>query len=366
MPRPAKQADAFPCEQCGALQTFSPGAGKLRCPYCEHENPVPESLEVIRELDFRRALRELGKAKPTDVATGTKCESCAAEFSFDEHVHSDLCPYCGTPIVRHPGDYRHFRPRSLLPFKVGEREAQDSFHTWLRGLWFAPGAMVRHAREEDPLVGVYVPFWTYDSQTDSDYRGERGTAYYERESYTETVDGRRVRRSRVVRRIRWSPVSGRVSRFFDDVLVGASRSLPRKITERLAPWDLDELVPYAEHYLSGFRSELYQVDLDESFEHARSIMDAVIRNDVMGDIGGDAQRIHSVHTRHSDTSFKHLLLPVWSAAFVYRGKSYRFVVNGRTGRVQGERPYSYLKIGLAALCVVAGLAALAVLLGGAG
>lgn len=366
MARPPKQADAFPCEQCGALQTFSPGSGTLRCPYCEHESPVPESREVIREYDFREALRELEKAPPTDPAASTKCESCAAEFSFDEHVHSDLCPYCGTPIVRQPGEYRHFRPRSLLPFRVEERQARDAFRAWLRRLWFAPGAVVRHAREEDPLVGVYVPFWTYDSQTESAYRGERGTAYYERVSYTATVNGRRVRRSRVVRRIRWSPVSGRVSRFFDDVLVGASRSLPRKITERLAPWDLEALVPYAEHYLSGFRSELYQVDLDEGFAYARRIMDAVIRNDVRRDIGGDAQRIHSVRTRHSGTTFKHVLLPIWSAAFVYRGKTYRFVVNGRTGRVQGERPYSPLKITLAALCVVAGAAVLALLLSGGG
>jgi hypothetical protein len=40
-------------------------------------------------------------------------------------------------------------------------------------------------------------------------------------------------------------------------------------------------------------------------------------------------------------------LPVWSAAFRYRQKAYRFVINGRTGQVQGERPYSYWKIAFA-------------------
>ncbi|MFM7655300.1 MAG: hypothetical protein ACKO56_07905, partial [Paracoccaceae bacterium] len=34
------------------------------------------------------------------------------------------------------------------------------------------------------------------------------------------------------------------------------------------------------------------------------------------------------------------------------GKSYRFVVNGQTGEVQGERPYSWWKIGFAVLAVV--------------
>ena len=51
-------------------------------------------------------------------------------------------------------------------------------------------------------------------------------------------------------------------------------------------------------------------------------------------------------------TFKHVLLPVWLAAYKYRGKTYRFVVNGRTGRVQGERPWSAIKI---ALAVIVGL-----------
>ena len=81
-------------------------------------------------------------------------------------------------------------------------------------------------------------------------------------------------------------------------------------------------------------------------------MDRVIERDVRFDIGGDRQRIHTVDTQVKDVTFKHILLPVWMAAYIYRGKTYRFVVNGRTGRVQGERPYSAMKITLA---VIAGL-----------
>jgi hypothetical protein len=59
-------------------------------------------------------------------------------------------------------------------------------------------------------------------------------------------------------------------------------------------------------------------------------MDSVIYRDIAYDIGGDNQRIHQVGTRHSATIYKHCLLPVWSAAFCHRNKSYRFVINGRT------------------------------------
>ena len=45
-----------------------------------------------------------------------------------------------------------------------------------------------------------------------------------------------------------------------------------EITERLEPWDLEQLVPYREEYLSGFQSEMYQIDLEPGFKRAREII----------------------------------------------------------------------------------------------
>ncbi|MEN8892183.1 MAG: primosomal protein N' (replication factor Y) - superfamily II helicase, partial [Planktotalea arctica] len=100
---------------------------------------------------------------------------------------------------------------------------------------------------------------------------------------------------------------------------------------------------------AGFRAEGYTVELQSGFAEARNHMDRVIERDVKFDIGGDRQRVHSIGTDICDVTFKHILLPVWLAAYKYRGKTYRFVVNGSTGRVQGERPYSIWKITFAVL-----------------
>ena len=199
---------------------------------------------------------------------------------------------------------------------------------------------------------MYIPYWTYDSNTMTAYTGQRGDTYYVRVRYSTIENGRRVTRTRMEPRIRWTPVSGRTRRHFDDVLVGASKSLPRQIMDWLQPWDLDQLIPYTEDYLAGFSSEIYQVELDEGFERAKVLMDQTIRGDIARDIGGDQQRIQSMQTQHSDTTFKHVLLPLWTAAFTFRDKTYRYVVNGRTGKTRGERPYSKVKI---ALAVIAGL-----------
>lgn len=78
-----------------------------------------------------------------------------------------------------------------------------------------------------------------------------------------------------------------MKRFFDDVLVLASRSLPKRFTDALEPWDLAELVPYSPEYIAGFRAEGYTVDLDDGFVEARAQLDRVIARDVRFDIGGD-------------------------------------------------------------------------------
>ncbi len=87
-------------------------------------------------------------------------------------------------------------------------------------------------------------------------------------------------------------------------------------------------------------------------------MDRVIERDVKFDIGGDRQRVHGVETEIREVTFKHVLLPVWVAAYRFRGQSYRFVVNGQTGTVQGERPWSAWKIAFAVILglIFAGIA----------
>ena len=335
----------FPCAQCGAALNYAIGTRSLECPYCGHLNAIHATNERIRELDLHAALRQLQDSAQVDpVSNIISCPNCAAQFALDAHIHSGDCPFCGTAVVTETSQSKPLKPKGLLPFEITADAARDAYRTWLKRRWFAPNALKKYARSDAKLNGVYVPYWTYDSDTATSYRGQRGEIYYVTQRYTTTINGRRVRRTRKVPKTRWYPASGRTSRHFDDVLVGATRTLPRQITDWLAPWDLENLIPYTEDYLAGFSSEVYQVDLDEGFNIAQESMDKVIRGDVRRAIGGDQQRISSLSTNHSDTTFKHVLLPLWTAGFQFRNKTYRFVVNGRTGKVRGERPYSVIKI----------------------
>jgi DNA-directed RNA polymerase subunit RPC12/RpoP len=343
---------SFPCAQCGADYRFDPRSGDLVCDHCGNRETIlhgAASGAKLHELDFDAATAERLPDIELEVTRVLQCQNCGAQVEFDPNTHAAECPFCATPVVTDTGTNRHIKPKGLLPFSLDERDAHGAMSKWLGRLWFAPNGLQRYARKGRRMQGIYVPYWTFDADTRTRYRGERGTIYY----VTRTVvrDGRRVQQQ--VPQIRWNPAAGAVQRFFDDVLVLGSKTLPKTFTDALQPWDLPALQPYQPHYLAGFRAEAYTVPLTEGYQEARGYMGRVIERDIRFDIGGDQQRIHAVDTQVGDVTFKHILLPVWLAAYKYRGQTYRFVVNGRTGQVQGERPYSALKILFA---VVVGLA----------
>ena len=95
------------------------------------------------------------------------------------------------------------------------------------------------------------------------------------------------------------------------------------------------------------------MDLVAGFGIAQQEMQPTIDATIRGDIGGDHQRIGGKDTTYANVTFKHLLLPLWVCSYRFRDKVYRFVVNARTGEVQGERPWSWIKITLAAIVVAA-------------
>ena len=367
-PQPAAPLDAapagqkqFPCSSCGAKLEYSPGTPSLKCPYCGAENVIPQSEEDIVELDFAGNLEKAAGEQSTVEQLTVKCNACGAQSTLEPNVVAGQCPFCDAPIVAEGVSHKAIKPASLLPFKITRPQAQDAFRRWVGGLWFAPSELKRYAQTDSKLAGLYVPYWTYDTDTVTFYRGQRGDDYWETEHYTTVENGKTVTKTRQVRKTRWRSVSGTVWNSFDDILVLASNSLPRKYTEALEPWDLEHLVPYGDEYLAGFRAESYQVGLAEGFSRAKEIMDPKIRETICHDIGGDHQRIDSLKTQYNNITFKHLLLPVYLSAYRYREKVYRFLVNARTGEVQGERPWSWVKILLLVLGILAGVAVLVLL-----
>jgi predicted RNA-binding Zn-ribbon protein involved in translation (DUF1610 family) len=354
-PGDQSKARVFPCESCGADLTFNIGVQSLKCPYCGFEKNIETDPESeITEQDFGAMLHRIAERRSADVAdeqgfSEVQCLSCAATVRFTGTLTSSECAYCGVPLQL---DNVHDAPNrvpvdGVLPFLIKRDLAHTNLGEWVRSRWFAPNDFKKRG-VQGRFSGVYLPYWTFDTLTANRYSGMRGQHYWV------TVGSGKNRRR--VRRTRWYPASGAFQRFFDDVLVVAAKGLPEKRILDLEPWPLKKCIPFNQQVLAGFLAQTYDVPLDKGFVGAKLRIDQAIEAEVRRRIGGDVQRIHSIQTQHDAITYKHLLLPVWMLGYKYREKPYQVVVNAGTGEVQGDRPYSWIKITLA---VLAGAAAIA-------
>jgi len=348
------------CTSCGANVAYEPGTAHLTCQYCHHTIDIRSANlaeHANQELDLNQYLHDVEHAAPKVERNVVSCSGCGATTELKANAVSGICPFCETPLVIEQSSLQSLiKPAGLLPFAIDKKVATDNFKTWVSSLWFAPNELKKKSASLDHFKGIYLPFWTYDSNTDSHYNGQRGTYYYVDVSYRDKEGNSKTRRER---RTSWTSVSGFVSQSFDDVLIPATSSVPEDKLNALQPWDLGDLVDYKDEYISGYLCESYSTDLKTGYQQAKVIMDAQIRDAIRSDIGGDEQRISSVSTQYNQVTFKHLLLPTWVSAYRYKRKVFQVLVNARTGEVQGERPWSWVKISAAAFSValvVGGLA----------
>lgn len=339
----------FPCQSCGANLVYAPSTNYMLCSHCDHKHEIDISVRNhVHELDYYSELNEINQKKRDNKVIQesmiTQCNNCAAQFPMEESLHADDCPYCGSAIVNETHSHKYIKPWGMLPFSIKADDAWQYYKRWLKSLWFAPSKLKKYAKTHQKLNGMYVPYWTFDTSTYTQYQGQRGTYYQIPTTVRVQVNGRWQTRTKMITKVRWSYASGSVNNVFDDVLIYASKTLPRSIARELEPWDLSKLTDYKKEYISGFQSEVYQTGLEEAFEKTRERISPHIHSAIKRDIGGDLQRINQVNTQHSNIKFRHILLPFWVAGFQFNKKTYQFVVNGRTGEVQGERPYSTVKI----------------------
>jgi LSD1 subclass zinc finger protein len=343
----------FPCGGCGAKLSFAPGTRTLKCEFCATANEIEADDGRIEELDFNTYLKALEGREEMMQAETVKCTKCGAEQTLGDNLFASACTFCSAPIVSKGYASRRVKPKAIVPFQVDRGKAQDEFRRWVKGLWLAPNDLKRYAQSDAGVSGVYLPYWTYDCRTASRYTGERGDDYYVDEEVSSTdSQGRSTTTTQRRKHTRWSPASGSVEAFHDDVIVMASKSLPPTLRGAAMAWNLKGLVPFQGEFVSGFKAEAYQLGLREGFPVAKEEIDARVHGLIRRDIGGDQQRVLQVSTQYSNVTFKHVLLPVWISAYRYRDKVFRFVVNGQTGEVCGESPMSWAKVTLLVIATV--------------
>ncbi|WP_276353647.1 hypothetical protein [Cohnella caldifontis] len=357
----AKEAAAsFPCGGCGGPMRFDADAQALKCQYCGAEQAIdrmpgqPEEHALEDEGEEDAALTDWGTEQQA-----IHCESCGGESLIPAGQTATLCAFCGSPKVLPQGNPGSIRPESVIPFQISQAEAIEQFKKWKRKRWFLPNDF----KKQDPasrLTGIYVPYWTFDTNTYSVYSAEVGVYHYRTVTRTRVVNGKTETYTEQERYTVWHWTNGDYDRGFDDILIPASGHYDQGLLEKLGDFDLRKLTGYRPEYLSGFVAERYSVSRSQGWQAARHQAASVLDHEIRREIGGDEIRNLNIRTHYNDVTYKHLLLPVWNAAYAYKTKTYRYMVNGQTGTVSGRVPRSAVKITFFVLgCLAAAMVALA-------
>ena len=330
-------SEVYYCKNCGGVMEFDAETQGLKCPNCGTEEKIENNSQAVQEHKLTDYAKRTIRAEEKKSST-MQCPSCGAIVEVEATSTAKDCPYCGTPFVLAEKQLSNVVPDGVVPFRVDKKKVGELFRKWMKGRWLAPGEL-KHLYQQDKLQGIYIPYWTFDAEASADYHAEGGTDH--QVEYKDSKGERHVRTE-----TRWRPTSGHVSEFFDDVLVHASDRLSDRLISGIEPFDTMNIPAYSPDYLSGYSSEVYTVDLQDAHRTARNEMRRELERQAERDVLSRYDHVRNLRMddRYRKETYKHVLLPVYATAYYYKNKKYTVLINGQSGRIDGEYPKSPAKI----------------------
>lgn len=329
-------AKTYYCQNCGSVMEFNVACQNLKCPSCGNEIEIEnDKSKVVEHKLTKRALNSIKTEEKT--STSMQCEGCGAIVEVDATSTATTCPYCGSNYVLAKKQMDALIPDGVVPFKIDKVKTGEIYNNWIKSRWLAPNTL-KTLYQTDKLQGIYIPFWTFDAKVDARYTAMGG------EDYEVTYKDDNGEEHREIK-TRWYPTSGYVNNFFDDVLIKASNKLKSNLLNSLI-YNTQNISSYSPDYMSGYCAEVYTIDLDDAHKEAtdkmRKDMKDLCERDVLRQY--DRVRNLSMNLSYNDETYKHVLLPIYSTAYYYKGKEYHVLINGQSGVISGEYPKSAFKI----------------------
>ncbi len=334
----------FSCKNCGGTMNFDPKSQNLKCENCGNQIVLPKELSLNRHIlkDYEQRLKQLPEEKTTVI----ECSSCGATIELGNEKASGSCPYCGSNIVVTEKIMSILEPDGLKPFLIEKKEIEKIFSKWIRGRWFAPNAL-KNLYQTGKVMGIYLPYWSFDNSTFCDYTAEGGIDRIEEyemdgKTYTKTVTD-------------WYYVTGHFKNNFKDVVVTGSKSLETYLLKNLNGFNVRNTIKFNSGYLAGYSSEVFKIPMREGYQDAKRIMINTLENMVRNDVLRRYDQVRNIHMNIDwfDEYYRLLMLPVYSTSYLYNKETYQVIINGENGAISGEYPKSAVKITLVILtCVI--------------
>lgn len=280
-----------------------------------------------------------------------RCQQCGATVELPDDVFSTRCAFCDSPLVE--VDEEQEPVDQVAPFDVPRERAGALLKGYLQESWMAP-EMVRKAARPDELRPVLVPFYVYDAVARTQFSARVGIYWHRTETYTTTVNGKTVVRTRQVRETDWHPFQGSHARKWFDHLVSASKGLPESEANDLEPFDLGRALAYTPALTAGLEAEYPTIEHAQAKRTAAAELASLEKEAIAsGHLPGDTHSNLQSETAVEIDVIRLVLLPIWISAFPGPKGPIRLLVNGQTGEVVGSVPRSYWKVGCIVFVAVA-------------
>lgn len=296
----------------------------LFCANCGTENPRPENCND--KLDHQASHHSFS------------CDSCGASMSYDASAQALRCPFCGSTSMKKREGARSVVPQGVVLFDVDQARAESILREWLgQGFW-RPSDAAR-ASEIGEMTAVYIPYWVFEAKTKTRWTADSSV----------TPAGSRGT---------WYPVAGNNRADYQGVLIAGSSVLTHAETESIAPFRLADLVKPDQVDLEHAIFEEFLVPRKLARPRARAAVEWLEQAACAAKVPGRNRNLR-VNVQFSSMRGQPMLLPVWILAYRYKGKVNRVLVNGQTGKIAGTAPFSYAKLSVILIAVVAFLALIA-------
>ncbi len=308
------------CPKCDAVLKFNPKEQNWKCEYCRSKF----NLENLNSVNLSKNL----DSNEIDVYT---CKNCGAEIIADVNTSATSCIYCNNTAILKNKLEGVFNPDYLIPFKTTKEDAINSFKKLTKGKWLMPKKF-NIKKNINNISGVYAPFWLYtlDSTGVIEAKCENISTWTSGNyRYTKTDKYKVIR-------------GGNIS--FQNIPVDGSKKFPDDIMNSIEPYNYKELKTFNYSYLSGFLSEKYDVDCDESKLQAHTRAENTFIQEMKKDIRlYDNIRVKDKTINLYNLKSSYVLLPVWFLNIKYKDKFYTFAMNGQTGKIVGDIPIDIKK-----------------------
>lgn len=330
----------YKCPSCGAPLAFDGRQQEMTCASCGNTFD-PETIRSVNQIQAEDARHEDMQWEAEDKgfteqeAAQTKaysCSSCGAQLFTDETTVATACAFCGSPSIMPAQFTDETRPSRIIPFLIEKSQAEAMFRDYFKQRKLIPNLFLKGPNQIDEIRKFYAPYWLFGCEADA------------RMSYRGTTVSTHRSGQYMVRTTRHFLIHRAGTLGFSDLPVDASTLIENKITESIEPFNNRDAIAFAPHTLSGAQANRADVSTQESQERAneriKRTTDQRFRQTVSGyaSVTPESSNIRIIN----GTSIP-VLYPIWLITTKKEGKTYTFAINGQSGELTCDIPWSKAK-----------------------